>query len=61
MTSADKGGAELTWLASAPPGTWKSGEYYEKRAPARKLSPQARDAALASALWDRSAAMVGVA
>lgn len=57
LTSVDKGGAALTWLAEGTPGrTWRSGEYYEKNqvVPPKKLNPQARDAELARGLWERS-------
>lgn len=62
MVPADKAGGELTWLALGTPGvTWLPGEYYERRAPARRVNPQVRDSALAAELWDRSAEMVGLA
>ena len=60
LTSPGRGADTLVWLATAQPGThWRSGGYYEKRRGAR-TNPQADDAALATALWDRSAEMVGL-
>ena len=60
LVSPDKGGAALTWLAEGTPGTtWQSGEYYDKNKPARS-SDQARDAALARQLWDRSVEMLSL-
>jgi len=54
-----KGADTLVWLAT--PGTdWKTGGFYTKRKPDFTTNPQADDAALASALWERSAALVGV-
>jgi NAD(P)-dependent dehydrogenase (short-subunit alcohol dehydrogenase family) len=58
LSSNDKGGQALTWLVEGRPGsTWATGQYYEKNKIA-KTNPQAADAQLATALWDRSAAMV---
>lgn len=58
MLSPQKGADTLVWLATTTPGTdWISGEYYSKRKPAR-ANRQADDAQLASALWQRSAALV---
>ena len=60
LISADKGADSLVWLASTSPGEdWRSGEYYEKRKPA-KTSSLAQDPELASQLWERSAAMCGL-
>jgi len=59
LISNEKGADTLVWLARTTPGTdWKSGEYYIKRKPGR-TNAQADDARLASALWERSAALVG--
>lgn len=56
----DQGAQTLVWLAETTPGTdWVSGEFYEKLRIA-KTHPQAADAALAQALWDRSAELVGL-
>jgi len=58
--SPQRGARGLVWLAENTPGaTWPSGEYFERNKPA-KSNPQARDAALAVGLWDRSAEMVGL-
>jgi NAD(P)-dependent dehydrogenase (short-subunit alcohol dehydrogenase family) len=60
LTSPAKGADTLVWLATTEPGTaWRSGGYYERRRAAR-TNPQADDAALAAALWYRSAELVGV-
>ena len=56
-----KGADTLVWLATTTPGTdWKTGGFYTKRKLDFTTNPQADDAALASALWERSAALVGV-
>ena len=61
LTSVEKGGQALTWLAAGVPGvTWQSGQYYEKNAISRKINPQALDASLAEGLWRRSEAMLGI-
>ncbi|MFL5781541.1 MAG: SDR family oxidoreductase [Thermoleophilaceae bacterium] len=55
-----KTGAEtLVWLASAPEAAELSGGYFENCAPARQ-SAQSQDDDLAAALWERSAALVGL-
>jgi NAD(P)-dependent dehydrogenase (short-subunit alcohol dehydrogenase family) len=60
MISADKGAAQLVWLAEGTPGTdWASGTYYEKGKPARRNNPQASDATLARQLWDESERLLG--
>ncbi|RMI09473.1 SDR family NAD(P)-dependent oxidoreductase [Cellulomonas triticagri] len=60
MTSPERGARTLVRLATTTPGVnWRSGDYLERGRPARRLNPQARDAALASALWTRSAELVG--
>ena len=60
LLSAEKGADTLIWLAEGRAGRdWRSGEYYEKRKVA-PTNPQADDDALARALWERSAEMVGV-
>jgi NAD(P)-dependent dehydrogenase (short-subunit alcohol dehydrogenase family) len=51
----EQGADQLVWLADGRPGVdWRSGEYYEKRRPAKKLNPQALDADLARRFWERS-------
>lgn len=58
FVTPEQGADQLVWLAEGTAGRdWVSGEYYERRKVA-KTNPQAGDAALASALWDVSAAMV---
>ena len=60
LTRPEKGADTLVWLATTEPGRdWTSGEYYEKRRPAR-TNPQADDVALARGLWEASADLVGV-
>lgn len=60
MTTPERGADQLVWLASGRPGTdWRSGVYYERRRPARRVNPQARDAELARGLWERSAELLG--
>jgi NAD(P)-dependent dehydrogenase (short-subunit alcohol dehydrogenase family) len=59
MNSPAKGARQMVWLAEGVPGTdWQSGVYYERGKPARRNNPQANDADLARALWDRSAGLV---
>lgn len=58
--SPEKGADTLLWLIRSEPGdAWRSGDYYEKRKPAR-TNPQASETALIDGLWERSAAMVGL-
>ena len=57
MATPEKGAAQLVWLATTTPGKdWESGAYYEKFKPT--LPKQARDAALARVLWERSEALL---
>ncbi|WP_065959438.1 SDR family NAD(P)-dependent oxidoreductase [Curtobacterium sp. UCD-KPL2560] len=57
----EAGAAPISQFAEGEPGVdWTSGEYYEKGVVAR-TNPQAADPALAAGLWERSAAMVGLA
>jgi hypothetical protein len=59
LITPEKGADQLVWFAESSPGTdWQPGEYYEKRKPA-KTNPQASDAALAQALWERSEHLLG--
>lgn len=61
LISPEKGAEPLVWLAEGTPGRdWASGEYYEKKKPA-KTNPQAADTQLARGLWDKSAELVGLA
>ncbi|MFJ4223650.1 SDR family NAD(P)-dependent oxidoreductase [Microbacterium sp. NPDC089695] len=59
--STDKGGETLRWFIDGVPGeTWASGEYYDERVHTRRVNPMIEDAALAEALWRRSAELVGI-
>jgi NAD(P)-dependent dehydrogenase (short-subunit alcohol dehydrogenase family) len=61
LVSTEEGGSRLTWLAMGTPDeTWQSGGYYAKNQLAT-TSPVADDDAIAQALWERSAEMVGLA
>lgn len=61
LIGADKGGATLRWFIEGTPGdTWISGAYYDERVLTTRTNPQADDAALAEALWRRSAELVGL-
>jgi NAD(P)-dependent dehydrogenase (short-subunit alcohol dehydrogenase family) len=57
MLSAEKGGDRILFLAASPDVDAQSGGYYERN---QKVSPSvvARDAAVASELWARSASLV---
>jgi NAD(P)-dependent dehydrogenase (short-subunit alcohol dehydrogenase family) len=56
----EEGALTLVWLAESTPGVaWQSGEFYE-RLRVTATHPQAADADLARALWDRSAELVGL-
>jgi NAD(P)-dependent dehydrogenase (short-subunit alcohol dehydrogenase family) len=58
--SPEKGARGLVWLAeNEPRTTWPTGEYFERNKVARS-NAQARDAGLATGLWDRSAELVGL-
>ncbi len=61
LRSPEKGADTIVWLASTTPGKdWQNGGYYADRKPGKQLNPQANDADLASALWDRSLALLPV-
>ena len=61
LIGADKGGATLGWfIEGTPDETWFSGAYYDERQLTAKVNPQVNDAALAEALWQRSAELVGL-
>ncbi|WP_318387384.1 SDR family NAD(P)-dependent oxidoreductase [Microbacterium maritypicum] len=61
LIGADKGGATLRWfIEGTPDETWFSGAYYDERQLTAKVNPQVDDAALAEALWQRSAELVGI-
>lgn len=59
LTSTDEGGAILRWfIEGTPDETWFSGAYYDERTLSSKTNPQVDDAALAEALWQKSAELV---
>lgn len=59
--SADKGGETLRWFIDGTPDeTWFSGAYYDERELSTRTNPQVDDAALAEALWRKSAELVGL-
>ncbi|MCP1428489.1 NAD(P)-dependent dehydrogenase (short-subunit alcohol dehydrogenase family) [Microbacterium foliorum] len=61
LISSDKGGRNLTWFVEGTPDeTWISGRYYDERVLTRRVNPMIEDAALAEALWRRSAELVGI-
>ena len=59
MLSAEQGADPIVYLAANPEVEGLTGGYYERN---RKVSPSplARDNAIATRLWDRSAALVGL-
>jgi hypothetical protein len=59
MKTPDQGAATLVWLATAPASDWHNGGYHVDRRPVA-VRGQAADATLASALWERSAEMLGL-
>lgn len=60
LTGVETGAGRLTWLADGVPGEdWESGRYYERNRPG-KVNPQVKDADLASGLWERSLALLGL-
>ncbi len=60
LISPEQGAITLVWLAETTPGdAWDSGEFYEKLRVA-KTNPQAADADLARAFWERRAELVGL-
>lgn len=62
LIGSDRGGATLRWFLEGTLGeTWVSGGYYDERVLSTRVNPQVHDPALAEALWQRSAALVGVA
>jgi NAD(P)-dependent dehydrogenase (short-subunit alcohol dehydrogenase family) len=61
LISAERGGANLRWfIDGVPDETWFSGAYYDERVLSNRVNPQTEDAALAEALWQRSAELVGL-
>ena len=60
LDGTDVGGSKLTWMAMGKPGfDWERGGYYVNNRLARPHR-DAEDPALARALWDRSAELVGL-
>ncbi len=59
LRSPERGARSLVWLATSQEGGRLTGEYVEDEKVAQP-SATARDAELASALWERSAALVGL-
>ncbi len=59
LRSPERGARSLVWLATSEEGGRLTGEYVEDEKVAQP-SATARDAELASALWERSAALVGL-
>jgi NAD(P)-dependent dehydrogenase (short-subunit alcohol dehydrogenase family) len=59
LSSPEKGGALLTWLALDPAAGGLGGQYVEKHKPVAP-SRTAQDDALARGLWERSAELTGV-
>jgi NAD(P)-dependent dehydrogenase (short-subunit alcohol dehydrogenase family) len=59
MISAEKGADTIVYLAASPEVDGETGGYYERN---RRVSPSAlaRDDAIASELWTRSAGLVGL-
>ncbi|WP_431074777.1 SDR family NAD(P)-dependent oxidoreductase [Microbacterium phyllosphaerae] len=61
LISSEKGGSTLSWfIEGTPDETWISGEYYDERVLTRRVNPRIEDAALAEALWHKSAELVGI-
>lgn len=59
--SSAKGGETLRWfIEGTPDETWQSGAYYDERVLSTRVNPQVEDEALAEALWQKSADLVGV-
>ncbi|MCI1018644.1 SDR family NAD(P)-dependent oxidoreductase [Microbacterium sp. C5A9] len=61
LISSEKGGSTLSWFVEGTPDeTWISGAYYDERVLTRRVNPRIEDAALAEALWQKSAELVGI-
>lgn len=61
LITSEKGGSTLSWfIEGTPDETWISGEYYDERVLTRRVNPRIEDAALAEALWQKSAELVGI-
>ncbi|PZS09718.1 MAG: short-chain dehydrogenase [Acidimicrobiales bacterium] len=59
LISAAQGAAPLIWLASDADSAALDGTYYHRLRRNGPASPQANDAGLAAALWERSAQLTG--
>ncbi len=61
LTGVEEGGGILRWfIEGTPDETWFSGAYYDERTLSNRVNPQVDDAALAEALWQKSAELVGI-
>ncbi|MCM3778461.1 SDR family NAD(P)-dependent oxidoreductase [Microbacterium hydrocarbonoxydans] len=61
LTGVEEGGSVLRWfIEGTPDETWFSGAYYDERTLSNRVNPQVDDAALAEALWQKSAELVGI-
>jgi NAD(P)-dependent dehydrogenase (short-subunit alcohol dehydrogenase family) len=61
LISPEHGGENLAWFINGiPDTTWQSGAYYDQRKRSTRVNPEAKDPALAEALWQRSAQIVGL-
>ena len=61
LTGVEEGGSILRWfIEGTPDETWFSGAYYDERSLTTRVNPQVDDTALAEALWQRSAELVGI-
>jgi NAD(P)-dependent dehydrogenase (short-subunit alcohol dehydrogenase family) len=58
--SPEQGGAPLVHLASAPEVGVPSGTYFDGLTPGGRVGRQAKDAALAAELWEKSTELVGL-
>jgi NAD(P)-dependent dehydrogenase (short-subunit alcohol dehydrogenase family) len=61
LTTSEKGARPLVELATRPDPAAVNGAYFNRHKAHGSVTKQADDAALASALWDRSAQLVGTA
>jgi NAD(P)-dependent dehydrogenase (short-subunit alcohol dehydrogenase family) len=61
LTTVPQGAAPLVDLAARPDRDGVNGVYFNRDRPDGKVARQADDPELARALWDRSAALVGIA
>lgn len=61
LTGVEEGGGILRWfIEGTPDETWFSGAYYDERTLSNRVNPQVDDPALAEALWQKSAELVGI-